>query len=57
MRSPLRDKSYEFAINIVLLTRDLQKKKKEYVMSKQLLRSGAGIGALVREAEFGRSKK
>ncbi|MEN8800195.1 MAG: four helix bundle protein, partial [Flavobacteriaceae bacterium] len=57
MRSPLRDKSYEFAINIVLLTRDLQKKKKEYIMSKQLLRSGTGIGALVREAEFGRSKK
>ena len=30
--------------------------KKEYVMSKQVLRSGTAIGALVREAEFGQSK-
>lgn len=56
MKSPLRDKSYEFAIKIVRLTKDLQMQKKEFVMSRQLLRSGTGIGALIREAEFGRSK-
>ena len=56
MRNPLKDKSFEFAIKIVLLTKDLHHDKKEYIMSKQLLRSGTGIGALIREAEFGRSK-
>ena len=56
MNSPLKKKSYEFAIRIVLLTRQLQNDHKEYVMSKQLLRSGTGIGALIREAEYGRSK-
>jgi four helix bundle protein len=57
MKGPLRNKSYAFAIEIVQLTEDLQKQRKEYVMTKQLLRSGTGISALVREAEFGRSKK
>jgi four helix bundle protein len=50
--SILRDKSYEFAIRIVRLSQHLQAEKKEYVLSKQLLRSGTGIGALLREAEF-----
>lgn len=31
-------------------------RKKEYVLSKQLLRSGTSVGALIREAEFGQSK-
>ena len=53
--SPLRDKSYVFAAQIVRLVRDLQSEKKEYVLSKQLLRSGTAIGALLREAEFGQS--
>jgi len=53
---PLKRKSYEFAIRIVKVAQYLQNERKEYVMSKQLLRSGTAIGALIREAEFGQSK-
>lgn len=55
-KSILRDKSYAFAILIVKLSRFLMSEKKEYVLSKQLLRSGTSIGALIREAEFAQSK-
>ena len=54
--SPLQDKSYSFAIRIVKLSQFLQQDKKEYVLSKQVLRSGTAIGALIREAEFGQSR-
>ncbi|WP_109853155.1 four helix bundle protein [Aquimarina sp. AU58] len=53
----LKDKSYAFAVEIVKLTQVLVSNKKEYVISKQLLRSGTAIGALIREAEFAQSKK
>lgn len=53
--SPLRDKSYVFAVEIVRLVRQLQAVQKEFVISKQLLRSGTAVGALLREAEFGQS--
>lgn len=52
----LREKSYAFAIRIVRLNQFLCEKKKEYVLSKQLLRSGTAIGALIKEAEFGQSR-
>jgi len=52
----LRDKSYRFAIRIVKLSQFLQRDKKEFVLSKQVLRSGTAVGALIREAEFGQSK-
>jgi four helix bundle protein len=55
-KSILKEKSYVFAIRIVKLYRFLCDEKKEYVLSKQVLRSGTAIGALVREAEFGQSK-
>jgi len=54
--SILRDKSYAFAIEIVRVCQVLQSEKKEFVLSKQLLRIGTSIGALIREAEFGQSK-
>ena len=50
-------KTYNFAIRIVKLVNYLQKEKKEYVLSKQLLRSGTAPGALAREAEHAQSKK
>ena len=53
---PLKDKSYQFAIRIVQLSQYLQRDKKEFVLSKQVLRSGTAVGALIREAEFGQSK-
>ncbi len=54
--SALKNKSYAFAIRIVKLSQVLQSEKKEFVLSKQVLRSGTAISALVREAEFGQSK-
>ena len=52
----LKVKSYDFAIRIVKLSQYLQNDKKEFVLSKQILRSGTSIGALIREAEYGQSK-
>ncbi len=52
----LRDKSYAFAIRIVKLSQYFQSEAKEFVLSKQILRSGTAIGALIHEAEFGQSK-
>jgi len=54
--SILKVKSYNFAIRIVKLYQFLTKEKKEFVLSKQILKSGTAIGALIREAEFGQSK-
>ena len=52
----IETKSKEFAIRVVKLTRFLQEEKKEFVISKQLLRSGTSIGANVKEAIRGQSK-
>jgi len=52
----IKKKSFDFAIEIVTLCKDLSVNKKEYVMAKQLLKSGTSIGANVREAEFAQSK-
>ena len=43
----LKDKSYSFAVEIVRLVQYLQQEKKEYVLSKQILKSGTSIGALI----------
>ena len=52
----IRDKSFAFALRVVKLAKFLESKKKEFVLSKQVLRSGTAIGALVREAEHAESK-
>jgi four helix bundle protein len=52
----LQTKSFAFAVRVVNLYKYLRSKKKEFVLSKQLLRSGTAIGALVREAEQAESK-
>jgi len=54
--SVLRTKSYKFAVRIVRLAQYLQKEKNEYILTKQILRSGTSIGALIREAEFAQSE-
>ncbi len=51
------DKSYAFALQIVTLYKYLTQEKKEYVLSKQLLRSGTSIGANTTEAQAAISKK
>lgn len=48
-------KSYEFAIRVIILTRKIQEISKEYILSKQLLKSGTAVGALIREAGFAQS--
>ena len=53
----LLTKSFAFAIRIVKLYQFLVTEKKEYVLSKQLLRSGTAVGALVREAQNAESTK
>ncbi len=52
----IKDKSFNFAVHVVNLYKELAYNKKEYVMSRQLLKSGTSIGANVREAEFAQSK-
>jgi four helix bundle protein len=52
----IKEKSFAFALRVVKLARYLQDAKKEYVLSKQLLRSGTAIGASVLEAEHAESK-
>jgi len=54
--SILASKSYQFAIRIVKLNVYLTKEKKEYTLSRQLLRSGTAVGALVAEAQYAQSK-
>jgi four helix bundle protein len=53
----VQEKSYAFAIRIVKLYRYLTEKKNEYVLSKQVLRSGTSIGANIEEGIGGQSKK
>ncbi len=55
--SAIRDKSKMFAIRIVKLYRHLCDEKKEWVLSKQLMRSGTSIGANIVEAQAAVSKK
>ncbi|MCL5990865.1 MAG: four helix bundle protein [Bacteroidetes bacterium] len=44
------DKSYKFSLRIIKLFRFVNKNKNEYVLSKQVLRSGTSVGALIQEA-------
>ena len=54
--SVIRRKSFEFALEIIKLYQELQDKR-EFVLSKQLLRSGTSIGANVEEASAGQSRR
>lgn len=50
------EKSIAFSIRLIKIYKILTQDRKEYILSKQLLRSGTAIGALIREAEHGQSK-
>ena len=54
--NPIADKSMDFAVEIVRLYKFLSNERKEFVMSKQLLRAGTSIGANVREANSAQTK-
>lgn len=56
MENVVEIKSFQFAVRIVKLYRYLQETKKEYVVSKQLLRSGTSIGANIAEAQQAQSR-
>ena len=55
-KSVLKEKSFKFAVRIVNLYKYLCEERKEFVLSKQALRSGTSVGAMVREAEHSESK-
>jgi len=52
----IKDKSFDFAIRIVNLSKLIAQREKEFIISKQLIRSGTSIGALIREAEHAESR-
>lgn len=52
----IKSKSFLFSVKVVTLYKYLSTEKKEFVMSRQLLRSGTAIGAVIREAEHAESK-
>ena len=52
----LKDKSYAFALRIVKLYKFLSEEKKEFVLSKQVLRAGTSIGANIAEGSQAQSK-
>ena len=56
MNNAIEEKSFNFAIRTINLYKHLTKRKKEYTLSKQLLRSGTSIGANVSEAQRAQSK-
>jgi len=55
-KNVVKDKSFRFAVRVVRLYQYLCEAKREFVLSKQLLRSGTSAGAMVREAEQAESK-
>lgn len=56
MESAIKDKSFRFAVRVVKLYQFLLESKKEFVISKQLLRSGTAVGALISEAKYAESR-
>ncbi|MBQ7465609.1 MAG: four helix bundle protein [Oscillospiraceae bacterium] len=55
--SVLRDRSKEFAKQIVILCRIIKQEHRESVLTKQLLRSGTSIGANIHEAQYAQGTK
>jgi four helix bundle protein len=53
----IKRKSFDFALEIVEVCKVLVEEKREFVLTKQVLRSGTAVGALVRESEHSESKK
>ena len=55
--SILREKSKQFAIDIIYICREMRKDRIEYALIDQLLRSGTSIGANIHEAQFAHGTK
>ena len=56
-QSPVRDKSFGFAVRIVKFAKWMKEEKKDFELASQLLRSGTSIGANVEEAQSAQTKK
>ena len=56
-KNVIKNKSFAFAVRIVKLYKYMCDEKKEYTLSKQLLRSGTSVGAMVTEAEYAETTK
>ena len=56
MDNVIEEKSFRFAVRMVRLNQHLRTEKKEYVLSKQLLRSGTSIGAIIAESQQAQSR-
>lgn len=54
--SPLLSKSKSFALETIKVCNEIKREKRESVLTNQLIRSGTGIGANIREAFFGHSR-
>ena len=54
-RSILKERSFTFALDVIEMYKMINKQHREYVMSKQMLRSGTSIGANIREAQNAQS--
>ena len=52
----VKELTFQFALNVISITTTIKQEEKEFVITKQLLKSGTAIGALVREAEFAQSR-
>ena len=53
---PIHRKSYGFAVRIIRLSQHLQETRREFILSKQVLRSGTAIEALVSESKYAQSR-
>ena len=56
-KNAVLEKSYDFSVHVVLFCKILIEERREYVISKQLMKSGTSIGANVEEAQRAQSKK
>lgn len=56
-KNPLESKSYSVAVQTIKLCKFLIEQKKEYIISKQLIRSATSVGANIREAQHSESRK
>ncbi len=56
MNRQIEEKSFQFAVRTVNLCRYLQTQRKEYILSRQLLRAGTSIGANIAESQRGQSR-
>ena len=54
--NPIEKRAYQFALRIVNAYKYLTRQQSEFVLSKQMLRSGTSIGAMMREAKFAQSR-